>query len=132
MILLDTCAIIWDATDSPKLHSDIRVLINREEKNGQLCICDISFWEVAMLTRKNRLDLGISVEAFFELYQQKRYLNVLPITAQLAEQSVNLDSRMNSDPADRLIVATAMSHNATLITADNNLQAFPEVKTFWR
>ncbi len=65
MILLDTCAIIWDATDSPKLHSEIRSLIDREEHNKQLCICDISFWEVAMLTRKNRLDLGIPVEMFF-------------------------------------------------------------------
>ncbi len=59
-------------------------------------------------------------------------MNVLPITAQVAEQSVNLDSRMNSDPADRLIVATAMNYNATLVTADNNLQAFPNVNTLWK
>ncbi len=132
MILLDTCAIIWDATNNSKIHSDITKAINTAEKNNQLIICDISFWEVSMLIEKNRLNLRVGADEFLTLYQYKRDLIVHSITPKIAERSVQFDNRVNNDPADRLIVATAIELNATLITADNNLLEFSEVKTLWK
>ncbi len=132
MILLDTCAIIWDATNDTKIHPDITKIIDTAEKNNQLMICDISFWEIAMLIGKNRLDLTVGADEFLTLYQYKRNLIVHSITPKIAERSVQFDKRVNNDPADRLIVATAMELDATLITADNNLREFSEVKTLWK
>ena len=37
----------------------------------------------------------------------------------------------NSDPADRLIGATALTHNIPLITADTRIRASGEVPTIW-
>ncbi len=132
MILLDTCAIIWDATNNAKIHPDIANVINTAEQNNKLMICDISFWEIAMLIGKNRLDLTIGADEFLTLYQYKRDLRVHSITSKIAERSVQFDKSINNDPADRLIVATAIELNATLITADNNLLEFADVKTLWK
>jgi len=47
MILLDTCAIIWDALDTNRLSPEAKNAIERNER--ELIICDISIWEIAML-----------------------------------------------------------------------------------
>ncbi len=132
MILLDTCAIIWDATNNTKIHPDITKIIDRAEQNNQLVICDISFWEIAMLIGKNRLNLTVGADEFLTLYQCRRDLMVHAITPTTAVRSVEFDKRINNDPADRLIVATAIELDATLITADNNLLEFSDVKTLWQ
>ncbi len=44
----------------------------------------------------------------------------LPLTGGIALLSVGLED-LHGDPADRFIVATAMTHSATLMTADDKL-----------
>lgn len=129
MIILDTCAIIWDATQTEDLSTVAKHSIEQAEIANHLWICDISYWEIAMLIAKKRLDFGISAVEFFNLYHQKRQLNVHSINANIAQLSVNFDKSVNNDPADRLILATALTYQATLITDDENLKAFPQVKT---
>lgn len=129
MILLDTCAIIWDATQANNLSITAQQTIEQAELTNNLWICDISYWEIAMLISKKRLDFGISSTEFFILYHQKRHLNIHSINANIAQLSVSFNKSVNNDPADRLILATALTYHATLITADENLKAFPQVKT---
>jgi len=42
MILLDTCAIIWDALEPNKLSASVKKAIRRS--GSELIICDISIW----------------------------------------------------------------------------------------
>ncbi len=44
----------------------------------------------------------------------------LPLTGDIAILAGELDA-LHGDPADRMIVATAIAHDATLMTADENL-----------
>jgi PIN domain nuclease of toxin-antitoxin system len=44
----------------------------------------------------------------------------LPVTGDIAILAAEL-AGLNGDPADRIIAATAIAHDATLITADSNL-----------
>lgn len=41
----------------------------------------------------------------------------MPVSGEIAIAAVNLGN-LHGDPADRFIVATAMAHGATLVTAD--------------
>ena len=43
----------------------------------------------------------------------------MPLTGDIAILAVRLD--LHSDPADRFIAATAIAHDATLMTADESL-----------
>lgn len=131
MILLDTCAFIWDALQHDKLSKKAKQIIQQGDRKGQLMICDITLWEVAMLIKRRRLQLELSAESFYQLALQARTIDVIPINPIIAELSVNLDSSINNDPADRLITATAIHLGATLVTADRNLRESPLVESVW-
>lgn len=131
MIILDTCAFIWDALNHPKLTLTAKTAIKNAELTNTLMICDITLWEVAMLVKKGRLKIDTTAQAFSNLALQARDIGIYSITTDIAELSVNFDQSINDDPADRLIAATSVLHNAVIITADNNLRKSSLIETLW-
>jgi len=131
MIILDTCAIIWDALEPKKLSSKAKKAIENADKQSALIIADISIWEIAMLVKKGRLEIDASPAHFSNLFLQSRNVSVKSISPEIAELSVNFGDDMNNDPADRLIAATSIIHNARLITADTNLLKSELIETLW-
>ena len=129
MILLDTCAIIWDALDPNKLSSGAAKVIN--DPNNDLIICDISIWEISMLIKRNRLSVDSTASEFVEIALKARNLRIQEITHPIAELSVNFGHEINNDPADRLIAATSILLNAPLVTADKNLRKVSLIETIW-
>ena len=129
MILLDTCAIIWDALDTSKLSSDAKNAIELNEQ--ELIICDISIWEIAMLIKRKRLVVDDTASGFLNLLLQSRNYLVQEITPEIAELSVNFGSEISNDPADRLIAATSMLGNTPIVTADENLRSASMLETIW-
>lgn len=131
MIVLDTCAIIWDALQQDKLTRRALQAINKADHENGLIVSDISFWEIAMLVKKGRLKLGTTTSSFISLYLQFRNITVAAISPEIAEVSVGFSDGINQDPADRIIVATSLVHRACLVTADSNLRAVPTIETCW-
>jgi PIN domain nuclease of toxin-antitoxin system len=129
MILLDTCAIIWDALDRDQLSADAKNAIELNAR--ELMICDISLWEIAMLIKKKRLVVDDTASGFINLLLQSRNYLVQEITPEIAELSVNFGVELNNDPADRLIAATSVLGNVPVVTADNNLRAASLLETIW-
>ena len=72
MILLDTCAIIWDALEKEQLSEKALKAINTADEFNVLIVSDISIWEIAILIKKERLTIGTSASNFFNLYLQTR------------------------------------------------------------
>jgi len=129
VILLDTCAIIWDALETPKLTPKAKKAIKRDEQ--ELLICDISIWEISMLIKKERIVIDDTSSGFINLLLQSRNFIIQQITPEIAELSVNFGSEINNDPADRLIAATSIFRNAPIVTADQNLRDASIIKTIW-
>ena len=129
MIVLDTCAIVWDALDATKLTPKARKAIDRHE--SELLICDISIWEIAILISRKRLEVDFAASGFISLLLQSRNFHIQEITPEIAEMSVNFGSQISNDPADRLIAATSVLRNAPVVTADRNLRDAPMVETIW-
>ena len=129
MIVLDTCAIIWDALETSKL-SPLATKAIKHARN-ELIICDISFWEISMLIKRKRLEVDETASGFITLLLQSRNFHIQEITPEIAELSVNLGPEINNDPADRIIAATSILMNAPVITADQNLREATLLKTIW-
>lgn len=129
MILLDTCAILWDALEPDKLTVEAKQVIERS--GNELIICDISLWEIAMLIGKKRLVVDDTISGFTKLVLQARDFQVSEITPEIAELSVNFGTEISKDPVDRLIAATSIVRNAPIVTADRNLRAATIVETIW-
>ena len=58
-------------------------------------------------------------------------VRVAGLNGMIAIESERFSARFPSDPADRLIAATARVHDLTLLTQDRGLRASREVKTLW-
>ena len=129
MIVLDTCAVIWDALDTSQLTKKARIAIERYE--NELIVCDISIWEIAMLIRKKRLVVDYDTSGFIHLLLHARKFHIQAITPEIADLSVNFGAEINSDPADRLIAATSILRNAPIISADQNLRQATMLDTIW-
>ena len=68
VIVLDTCAVIWDALDADRLTQKAQKAIQAAEANNELMISDISIWEIAMLVSRKKLELEATVSSFINLY----------------------------------------------------------------
>jgi PIN domain nuclease of toxin-antitoxin system len=129
VIVLDTCAIIWDALDSSKLSSNAKNAIELNAR--ELIISDISIWEISMLIKRKRLVVDDTASGFINLLLQSRNYLVQEITPEIAELSVNFGEEINNDPADRLIAATSVLANAPVVTVDKNLRTAALLETIW-
>jgi len=131
MIVLDTHVIIWDALTPERLSEPARAAIAQANQGDGMIICDISLWEIAMLLQKGRLRVDADPLGFINLLLQANKTLVQAITPQIATLATQFPAEINKDPADRLIAATALAENATLVTADRNLQAAALIPTLW-
>lgn len=131
VIILDTCVLIYDALTPEKLSSVAKKALLQADKKGNLFCCDISLWEIAMLIQKKRLVVNTDIQAFLRLIIEARNIVVLGITPEIAELSVSYPDYSHYDPADRIIAATTLSNNASLITADKKLHKIKDLLTIW-
>lgn len=76
----------------------------------------ISLWEIARLAQDGRLKLGERHERWFDAALATVSGNLAPITPEIAIVAAGL--RGHGDPADRLIIATALASDAVLVTRD--------------
>ena len=64
-------------------------------------------------------------------YLQELPLSCVAIDNKIAAKSVMLLEPIHSDPADRIIVATAREYDAILVTSDRRLLNYPHVQSAW-
>ena len=124
MIVLDTHVLVWLAEGSPKLGKKSRLLMDEALKAEALFVSVISFWEVAMLVEKRRLDMQMSVDAWRKSLIENG-LKEVDLTGDMAIYSAQLNN-FHGDPADRMIVSTAISLTATLCTADEKILSWDQ------
>jgi PIN domain nuclease of toxin-antitoxin system len=131
VLILDTCAIVFDSLDPDRLSKKAAASIAQAETAGTLACCDISLWEIAMLVAKGRLDPGTDSQKYINLVLAARSIRVLPITPEIAAKSTQRDFCPHGDPADRLIAASALLHKTKLVTSDQKLASVAGLQIIW-
>jgi PIN domain nuclease of toxin-antitoxin system len=127
VIILDTCALIFDALEPNKLTASTQKIIENAYSKSELYCCDISLWEIAMLIQKKRLSPGIDAQPFLNLILDARSISVLEITPAIAMISTSYPFK-HKDPADKLIISTALHYQATLVSTDREFIAIDDLK----
>jgi PIN domain nuclease of toxin-antitoxin system len=116
MILLDTHILIWLLIAPENLSPKARKAILAARKSASLALSAISLWEIAWLAENKRIDVDVSVGSFVK--KCACYVQVLPITQEIAVRSVQFPKSYPSDPQDRIIGATAIIEGVRLLTHD--------------
>ena len=131
MIVVDTHIIIWHALQPELLTQKSVDAIDNANKEDGIIFCRISLWEIAMLMKKQRLQVEIGYQAFIKLvFQSNRYV-YRELSPEIAELSTQLPPSVNKDPADRIIAATSIFENVPLVTAAKNLRTTTSISTIW-
>jgi PIN domain nuclease of toxin-antitoxin system len=131
MILLDTHAWIWFISNPDNLSKKAKIAVNQAVKDESVLISSISAWELALLVKKERILLKLDVTDWITKSESLPFIKFIPVTNSIAVKSINLPQPLHPDPADRIIVATALSAGATLVTKDSRLLGYSPVKTIW-
>ncbi len=130
-IICDTHALLFWADTPQRLGAVGRQTMADAAERGDLACCTISLWEVAMLHAKGRITLASNSAAdYLDDIVSALNLQVLPITPRIAQRTQSADF-VHSDPADRIIAATALEWRAPLITADEQLHRLPGLHCIW-
>jgi PIN domain nuclease of toxin-antitoxin system len=128
MIVLDTAAWIWRASDPKALSQRARRAIEEAER---VLVSAISVWEVALLVAKRRIQIDRSVEQWVDIALALPGIQLAPLEPAIAIRSTKLPGEFHPDPADRIIVATALEHGVPVVTPDERIRAYPHVQSTW-
>lgn len=131
MILLDTHAWIWWVSNPEVLSKQARQILKKAAIDKSVYVSCISTWEVSMLVKKGRLKLSMQTEDWIRKSENLSFMNFVPIDNLILLRSVGLSDKIGSDPADRIITATAMSLGARLVTKDSTLRKSKILETIW-
>ena len=132
MIALDTHALVWWVSQPGRIPAKARRQLAGAVEGGEpVAVSSISIWEIAMLVARGRLELTIPVEAWISGVEALPFVQFIPVDNRIAARAVALDHFPHRDPADRMILATALGLGATLITGDTRMRSYGAVKTVW-
>lgn len=119
MILLDTHVLVWLTEGMTDLGVQARTKADDALARGGLAVAAISFWEIAMLIQKGRLRMRQPLQAWRADLLEAGLVEVT-LTGGASVAAAEFVG-LHSDPADRLIIATASLTRAQLMTADRRI-----------
>jgi len=118
--LLDTCALIWLGMGGGELSDEAK---RRISVASRLYYSPISAWEVTRLKMEGKIVIPHSAETFFADLSDAYGLASLPPTDDTMIRAALLPNH-HRDPADRIIIATALMRDLIVITGDEKFSRY--------
>jgi PIN domain nuclease of toxin-antitoxin system len=125
-LLLDTCAIIWIASNEPikpEAKSAIDAAVAGDDK---LRVSPISAWEIGLLSAKGRMPTTMPPAIMFRDVAMAEGVRVEALSPEVLIASSFLPGKLHKDPADRILIATARAQGLTLVTRDRIILDYAE------
>lgn len=125
--LLDTHVWIWLVANPNKLGVQSSQIF--KEAQNLFFLSPVSTLEIAQLNYRGRLNFRFALNIWLQKAHEFSKAATQDITHEIALESYLLPEPFHSDPVDRILVATARLHEMILITADERILVYPNVKT---
>lgn len=126
MIVLDTHIWVWWVSDIGDLTENQLSAIHQSEHEG-IGVSAISCWEVAKLVELGRLTLDRAVGEWLDVALAYPGVHLLDLTPRIAVMSTTLPGKFHRDPADQIIVATALDRDCSVVTSDSKIISYEHV-----
>jgi PIN domain nuclease of toxin-antitoxin system len=128
VLLLDTCSLLWLVSQQTSLSLAAKNAIMKN--SDSLFISAISVFEIGIKYKKGLLIFPMSIESWLQQVMELHGITVLSIDHEIALQATQLPE-LHRDPADRIIIATAINQQLSIITPDQHIRAYTQVNTIW-
>ena len=128
MLILDTHAWFQWVVEPELLPTQIQ---NRLKASSLLAISAVSPYEIALHAERGRVQINLPLREWFDEAIAGSGIALLPITPDIAACAAALPP-IHRDPWDRIIIATALEYDAMLLTKDETIPLYPQVKAGWK
>jgi PIN domain nuclease of toxin-antitoxin system len=128
VIVLDTHAWLWWVSEPARLGRAAGRAIQESRRIGIPAICCL---EVAVAAARGRITLDRPPLEWMHDALHLPRVELMPLLPAVAVKAAELPASFPGDPADRLIVATAILQSALLITKDERVRTYPGVRIAW-
>ena len=129
--MLDTHTWIWWNMNPHQLSDRVKEIIGNTNKYDEMLLSAISPWEFGKLLEKQRIGISCNPEDWINIALDMPKLRLVPLSPLLSYRSTVLPQPFHNDPADQIIVATAREENATILTKDEKILAYKNVRSLW-
>jgi PIN domain nuclease of toxin-antitoxin system len=124
-MLLDTHIALWLDSGNDRLRPSTRTLIdNCWQTGGTIFLSPVTTWEISLLVDTGRIELDVPVDAWVQRFLDRPGIEGAPLTHRAAARSYQLHHLEHRDPADRLLIATAIELECPLVTYDERITQF--------
>ena len=124
-LLLDTHVALWLDSGDERLRASTRTLIDGCWQNGgSILLSAITAWEIALLVDTGRIDLDLPVAGWMDRFLTRPGIEAVPLDHKAAARSYQLHHLEHRDPADRLLIATAIEVACPFVTYDERIIRF--------
>jgi PIN domain nuclease of toxin-antitoxin system len=120
-ILLDTCAAIWLMGGEPISEASRKAIRSAGAAHVGVYVSPFTAWEIGTLIAKQRLQLTLSPEVWFERLLALPGVRLADLTPKILLASTALPGSPPADPADRILAATARVLGHVVVTRDKKL-----------
>lgn len=125
--IADTNAFIWFITDSPRLSSTAKDLLEAADSERFLSIASI--WEISIKAGLGRLSFENPLEEFLPDQIARNQFALLNISLGHALHVEKLPPH-HRDPFDRMIIAQSFLENIPVLSSDEAFDAYG-IQRFW-
>ena len=113
------------------LSQKVKQIIAGTDKYKEILLSAISLWEFFKLLEKERLVISCDPEEWVKEALIMPKLRLVALTPSIAYKSTVLPQPFHNDPADQIIVAAAREENAVILTKDERIHHYSQVKSIW-
>jgi PIN domain nuclease of toxin-antitoxin system len=121
MVLLDTHIWLWWLLGDGRLKSHEHDIFDELATQRKIAISWVTIWETEMLERKGRIRLLPDFTEWIGTASAPEVCSILPVDVDVVLAQRMLPETFHADPADRLIVATALLSGYALATYDQRI-----------
>ena len=93
------------------------------EETETVYVSPISLWEISNKCREGELLLKHPVRDWFDRVLKKYRLTMLPLSNEAMFRAGELEEH-HKDPADRMIIASALTNGLAVVTTDRNFPLY--------
>jgi PIN domain nuclease of toxin-antitoxin system len=121
-LLLDTHVFLWYITGDPRLPEAFRTAI--QDAGNTVSLSVASIWEAVIKNQLGKLPLPGPPAEYLPEQRVRHRIESLPIDEATFTHLARLPP-LHRDPFDRILIAQALQHDLTLLTADDAVRAYP-------
>jgi PIN domain nuclease of toxin-antitoxin system len=128
-LLLDSHVVHWVSADEMRRLSPAAA--RAIDRADELAVASITWWELAWLVRSDRVKVSRPLRSWLDEIALR--VQTIALTPAIAETAASLPRAIPNDPADRIILATAIETGYRLVTKDERIRSYPQARklTIW-